>query len=310
MVFDLTTASPRDNFRTSQDFSTSPPCRTIEGKSSKRQTMPCTYGQFHLRHGHSKSLAAKLPSPTAQRSPIDSCPIPSGEGQSVIPQGKQRRLSIPVITPRRLPSFAPPPAIQALRIAKRTKTHHPKAESADNTNLHARINVDLPTSHGQERFRVSVPSKPPTGEGIATSLTRTGQSMDRSVLAKLSVAPGTSSAKPGLGPRRVTVSEKPVGNTATATKSSQPTIPGPKRMPISNAGSTVPPSKLSLMATGLKQPPRLESSLPIISNLPRPSGSTTRTSVSRLPAPFAGQSGTSRLRRPAGCPPRRVIPGE
>lgn len=306
------TASPRDNHRLSLDFTTSPPCRTDEGKSSKRQSIPCTYGQFHSRPGHSKSLAAKLPSPTAQRSPIDSFPIPTGEGQSAIPQGKQRRLSIPVITPRRLPSVAPPPpppAIQALRIAKRTKTHHPKAESADNTNLHARINVALPTIHGQERFHASsVPSKQATGEGIATSSTRTGQSMDQSILAKLPVARGTSSTKPGLGPRRVTVSDNPVGNMAT--KSSQPTNPGPKRMPISNAGSTVPPSKLSLMAMGLKQPVRLESSLPITSNLPRPSGMTTRTSVSRLPAPSAGQSGTSRLRRPTGCPPRRVIPGE
>ena len=303
MVFDLTAASPRDNHRLSQDFS---PRRIVESKSSKRQSIPCTYSQFHSRHGYSKSLAAKLPSPTAQRSPIDSFPLPSGEGQSVIPQGKQRRLSIPVVTPRRLPSVAPPPAIQALRIAKRTKTHHPKAESADNTNLHARINVALPTLHGQEKFDASsVPNKQGTGEGISTSSTRTGQSMDRSVPAKLSVVPGTSSTKPGLGPRRVTVSEKPVGSTAT--KSSQPTNPGPKRMPISNAGSTVPPPKLSLMAIGLKQPARLESSLSITSNLPRP---TNRTSVSRLPAPCAGQPGTSRLRKPTGCPPRRVIPGE
>ena len=304
MVFNLTTASPRDDHRPSLDFSTSPP----EDKTSKRQSIPCTYRLLHSRYCHSKSLAAKLPSPTARRGPIDAFPTPS-EVQSTIPQGKQRRLSTPLVTPRRLPSIAPPPAIQALRIVKRTKTHHPKAESADNATLRAATTVALPTI--QERFHTSsIPSKQGAGEGIATS-TRTRESMYQSVLAKSSAAAGTSSTKPGLGwlgPRRVTVSEN-TGNTATkSNQPSQPTIPGPKRMPISDAGPTVQPSKS--MATGLKQPTRLESSLPMTSNLPRPSGPTTRTSVSRLPAPSAGQSGISRLRRPAGGLPRRVVPGE
>ncbi|KAK2461610.1 hypothetical protein APHAL10511_006073 [Amanita phalloides] len=225
-----------------------------------------------------QSIPSKLHSPTSYSSPKVLFPAPRQEAQSAVAQTKQRRLSAPLATPRRQPSIAPPPVVQALRIVKRTNAHHPPPASAGDANFRVAMNT---ASHAS-----------------SASIRQTAEGSVPSTKARLSITikPSVAPSRTVPGPRRVLCTEAPLGNaTAKSKQTTLPTALGPRRMPV-------PMSKSLSITTGLKQPTRVE---PVVSNLPRLSGLKASTSMSRLPAP-----GLSRLRRPAVGLVKRVISGE
>ncbi|KAF8633035.1 hypothetical protein AX15_001625 [Amanita polypyramis BW_CC] len=267
-----------------------------------------------LQDNERRSIPSKLLSSTPHRGITESTLVPSEGVPSAIPQTMQRRVSTPLATPRRLPSIVPPPAVQALRIVKRAKVHHPKSESAGSV-MPCPSNVASSMMEQERAHIFSVPSKRATAEGIPPASTRDSQaepSLAQQPTTKSSIASSASSARTGHGPRRVPAADNSVGSTAI--KVNQTSLPlstlGPRRVPINNTSSTVILSKSSLITTGLRQPTRLESGQSATSSLPKPSGRVASTSMSRLPAPMTGQLGTSKLRKPTGGLPRRILSGE
>ena len=231
-----------------------------------RTTNPVKGRAFHVGVDSFDLRCSRLMTSAAQLHHRTTPVMPSEE----VPKVKQRRLSIPLATPRRMPSVAPPPAVQALRIVKRA--NHSKSESAGG----------ISTVHEKVR---PVPSKQATAEGSVLALTRP--------LRPESSVAQQPAAKMGHGPRRM-----PVAVESTTNTSNQTSLPlGPRRVPINNAAIL---SKSSSIATGLKQPTQS-----MTSSLPRPSGRVASTSTSRLP-----QLGTSKLRKPTGGLLRRGVSGE
>ncbi|KIL71748.1 hypothetical protein M378DRAFT_241978 [Amanita muscaria Koide BX008] len=255
--------SPSNDLQLPQSIPSSP----LSDKSSKRW-----------------STSSGIPSsPTSYRGPKKPSPTPVKAVPSAIPQSKQRRFSTPVATPQRLPAVVLPPAIQALRIVKRTKVSNAKAESSSDAGARE---TETPTS--------SLVTRPASRN--ATNMLPEAQPLRIQVPSsakRAKAAPSTSIASTGLGPRRMNVTtDSQVG--VTVPKSSQTPLVnamlGPKRILKSDDGPNPPLSKPSSIPSGLKQPKRFESNT---SNLPRPNG---MASTSRLPTLVSGLQ--SKLRRP------------